>query len=418
MKVVVVNDHLYPDGGADMVALLSADALSQLGVEVTLFAADRPRPDDTVARPYAVVCTGQMDLAHDPNPVRVGAQGLWNPAAARGLRELLAGFDPASTIVHVHSWTKALSSSVFRAAQDAGFPVVCTLHDYFSVCPNGTLFNGQTRRICELRPLSVACVASHCDPRAYTHKLYRVARHAVQQRFGGFPKSVDQFVAISSFSERVIGQYLPADTRYAQVRNPIDVGAQPTPADPGASRSFVMVARMFAPKGWELFLEACERAGVEALAVGDGVDRAALEQRFPRARFVGQLDREGVNAAMRSARALVMPSLWYETQGLVIAEAAAQGVPAIVADTCGGAETVLPDESGLLFRQGSVDALTEAIRHLADDDALARRLGHGAAERFWSNPPTPAGHGRELIAVYEQVLARKASSATAAAAPR
>ena len=408
MNVVVVNDHLYPDGGADMVALSSADALSRLGVDVSLFVSDRQHTDDTAARPYAVVCTGQMDLARDPYRLRAAAQGLWNPLAAEGLRKLLSGLDPAATIVHVHSWTKALSSSVFRAASEAGFQVVCTLHDYFSVCPNGMLFNAQSRQNCQLRPMSVACVASHCDARSYTHKLYRVVRHAVQQHIGQLPGHVDQFVTVSGFSERVNAQHLPTDSRYTKVRNPVDVGTRPLPADPGASRSFVMVARMFALKGWELFLEACDRAGVQALAVGDGPDRAALERAYPRARFLGQLGREGVTAAMRSARALVMPTLGYETQGLVIFEAAAQGVPAIVSDACGGAENVAPECSGLLFQAGNVDALTAAIRRLADDTDLARRLGLAASQRFWADPPTPMAHARELLAVYTQVLARAA----------
>lgn len=411
MNVVVVNDHLYPDGGADIVALSSADALARLGVDVTLFVSDRRRADDVAQRPYAVVCTGQMDLAGDPNRLRAAAQGLWNPRAAEGLRKLLKGLDPAATIVHVHSWTKSLSSSVFRAASEAGFQVVCTLHDYFSVCPNGTFFNAQSRKNCQLRPMSIACIASHCDARSYTHKLYRVARHAVQQHFGQLPAHVDQFLTISGFSERVDAQFLPIDSRYTRVRNPADVGEQPLPADPGASRSFVMVARMFAPKGWELFFEACDRAGVQAVAVGDGPDRAALEQAYPRAKFLGQLGREGVTAAMRSARALVMPSLWYETQGLVIAEAAAQGVPSIVAATCGGAENVDPECTGLLFQTGSIDELTAAIRRLADDAVLARRLGHAAAQRFWADPPTPIAHARELLAVYSQVLARASAAA-------
>ena len=409
MHVVVVNDHLYPDGGADIVALTSAEALTRLGVKVTFFAGDRQRADDGLLRPYAVSCTGQMDLANDPNRLRVAAQGLWNPRAANSLRKLLSGFDPATTIVHVHSWTKSLSSSVFRAASEAGFQVVCTLHDYFSVCPNGMLFNAQKAQLCEFRPLSLACIASHCDARSYTHKLYRVARHSVQQHIGRLPNHVDQFITISDLSEAVNRRFLPGDSHYAKVRNPIDIGAQPPPADPAASRNFVMVARMFAPKGWELFLQACERAGVQAVAVGDGPDRAALEQAHPRAKFLGQLGREGVIAAMRSARALVMPSLWYETQGLVICEAAAQGVPAIVVDTCGGAENLQAETSGLLFRSGSVDELAAAIRRLADDDDLARRLGLAAAQNFWFDPPTPMTHARDLLVVYSQVLARVAA---------
>jgi glycosyltransferase involved in cell wall biosynthesis len=405
MNVVIVNDHLHPDGGADMVALSSAAALAAAQANVIFFAGDR-RPSDDATRSYEVICTGQMDLANDPDRLRAAAQGLWNPVAARQLQVLLKRLDPADTIVHVHSWTKALSSSVFRAAKRAGFRTACTLHDYFSVCPNGTLFNNQTRQLCELRPMSVACVASHCDARSYRDKLYRVGRFAVQQHIGCLPTNVDQFISISHFSENICAQHLPIDSRFAKVRNPIDMGERQPPADPAASKDFVMVARMFAPKGWELFLEACERAGVQAVAVGDGPDRPALERRFPRARYLGQIDRPGVARAMRSSRALVLPSLWHETQGMVIAEAASHGIPAIVSDTCGGAEGIDAGHSGLLFPIGNLDELTAAIRRIANDDVFARRLGGAAAERYWSDPPTPAVHANELLALYRQMLQR------------
>jgi glycosyltransferase involved in cell wall biosynthesis len=421
LKVIIANDHLYPDGGADVVALSSAEGLAQLGVDVTFFAADLRKSDDFALRPYRVVCTGQQDLAGDPNRLRAARQGLWNSVATSHLQRLLLDFEPSSTIIHVHSWTKALSSGVFRACWRAGFKVVCTLHDYFSVCPNGTLFNSQTRQICALTPMSVACIAAHCDPRAYAHKLYRVARHVIQEHISGLARNVDQFITVSAFSERVLAQHLPLDCRFVKVRNPIDVGERATPADPAASNSFVMVGRMFPPKGWDMFLSACERAGVQAIAVGDGIDRESLQRRYASARFVGHLDRQGVVEAVRSARALILPSMWYETQGLVIDEAAAQGVPSIVADGCGGAENIDPDRSGMLFEQGNIDALVAKIRLLAENPALARRMGRAAWELFWSDPPTPAAHARALVSVYEQVLAGGAaqlrSSSTAHARP-
>ena len=47
------------------------------------------------------------------------AHSIWNRDAARGMRALLDTLDPADTVVHLHSWTKALSSSVVRAVRAA-----------------------------------------------------------------------------------------------------------------------------------------------------------------------------------------------------------------------------------------------------------------------------------------------------------
>lgn len=408
MKVIVVNDHLVPDGGADVAALNSAEALAAAGAEVTVFAADRLPGADTRPRPYRIVSTGQDDLARG-HPIGAALQGLWNPQAARALRALLAAHDPADTVVHVHSWTKALSSSIFPVARRAGFKQLLTVHEYFSVCPSGMLFNSQTRRICTLKPMSAACLATHCDARRYAHKLYRVARHAVQDHVGRLPRHVDRFLTISRLSQQRVAEHLPPGVRFSPVRNPIEVGPQLPPADPGAGRAFAMVARMFAPKGWEVFLEACERAGVPALCIGEGPDRAALQARFPAAQFTGQLDRAGVVAAVRSARALVLPSRWVETQGMVIAEAAAHGIPGLASDVCGGGEAIEAGVNGFIFPNGDVATLAAQLRRLADDDALARRLGAEAYRRFWADPPTHAQHARELLQVYRELLDERAA---------
>ncbi len=410
LRVVVVNDHVVPDGGADMVALRSAQGLAGAGIDVTLFAGGRLPP----APPAGVrlVCTGQVDAIANPGRLSAALQGVWNVAAARMLRQVLSGFDPGNTVVHLHSWTKSLSGSVVRATLDAGFPVVLTLHDYFSACPNGALFDFQRNRSCLRTPLSWDCVSTHCDSRSRAFKSYRVVRHLAQQTLGGLPGRIGHFIVVSRFSQALLQPFLPAQAHSHLVRNPIDLTHQPA-SDVAANQLFVMVARMLAPKGQEIFLEACERAQVEAVCIGDGPQLQAWRARFPRAVFPGAQSRAEVSDAMRQARALVMPSLWYETQGLVVDEAAALGVPTIVATTCAGSESVVDGETGLHVPGGDVAALATALRRLADNPAEAARMGRAAHQRFWADPPSLDNHARRLLEVYDLVLRSHRAGATA-----
>ena len=114
---------------------------------------------------------------------------------------------------------------------------------------------------------------------------------------------------------------------------------------------------------------------------------------------------------MTHARALVMPALWYETQGLVVEEAAALGVPSVVSDGCAASEAVLHGETGLHFRLGSVTELAAALRRLVDDTTLAPRLGQCAYDRFWRDPPTLASHAQDLLRVYQGILSRAGEQA-------
>ncbi|MGA9823384.1 MAG: glycosyltransferase family 4 protein, partial [Methylocystis sp.] len=137
-----------------------------------------------------------------------------------------------------------------------------------------------------------------------------------------------------------------------------------------------------------------------------------LRSRFPSARLLGWRDGAGVRDAMRAAKALVFPSLWYEGQPLAVLEAKALGTPVIVADRCAARDEIEDGASGLWFSAGDVNALQAAMARL-DDPALAARLSRGAYESFWRDPPTLARHVERLTVLYRDMLARAGRGAAA-----
>ena len=110
---------------------------------------------------------------------------------------------------------------------------------------------------------------------------------------------------------------------------------------------------------------------------------------------------------LKAARVLVFPSLWYETEGLSVIEAAALGVPAIVADTSAARLSITEGVTGLCFAGADETDLTRVMQTIAADDALVGRMGQAAHDRYWEHPRTLERHVSELEAVYEQVLRRQ-----------
>lgn len=76
---------------------------------------------------------------------------------------------------------------------------------------------------------------------------------------------------------------------------------------------------------------------------------------------------------------LVLPS-YREGFGMVTVEAEAMGVPVIVSDIPGPAETILPNQTGLLIKKADVNSLESAMRMLINDPQLRKRFGHRAHE--------------------------------------
>ena len=249
-----------------------------------------------------------------------------------------------------------------------------TLHDFLTVCPTGTLFNYGTGRCCGLTPLSAACITSNCDSRSYAHKLWRVGRQVVQARVGGLPAEGGHFIAISEATDRMLRELLPRDAQLHHVHNFTEVPRRP-PVDVGDNVNVIYVGRLSAEKGPLLLADCLQRVGARGVFVGDGDLREAVRTRCPSAVTTGWVAPEGVREHLAQARMLVLPSLWFEAQGLVVAEAAAMGIPSIVPDTSGARDWVDDGIDGFWFRGGDADDLSSA------DPAAAARTGVGRPAR-------------------------------------
>ena len=189
--------------------------------------------------------------------------------------------------------------------------------------------------------------------------------------------------------------------------------ADPGPKSEPASGDFVFVGRIAREKGPLLFAEGARRAGIAPVFVGDGPIAGELAAAYPEARILGWKPKAEVLAAMRAARALVFPSLWYEGQPLTVMEAKAMGTPVVVSEGCAGREEIEDGVAGLWFANGDADSLAAALTRLKDD-AFVSALSAGAYRAFWSNPPTLGRHVEAVLGVYECALARAAAPADAA----
>lgn len=403
--IVIILDNANVDGGSAKVALSSADGLAKLGYDVRVISAV-PATADTRAQLSSQIrftATDQLEVLADPAVAKAALRGIWNAEAYRLTRELLEALDRRTTIVHVHGWTKALSSSVVRAALDARFVTAITLHEYFTICPIGSLFDHRRREICRRDPMSFDCITANCDSRSYAHKVYRVVRHVASQRFGGIPDRIRHFVSVSAFSRNVLESHLPSEARIYDVANPVDPPVTDV-VDVARNDRFVFIGRLSPEKGPLLFAEAVRRLGARAIFAGAGELRDQILEILPDAEITGWLDRAGLAAVLRRARAIVVPSLWYETFGLVVLEAAAAGIPAIVADDCAARDLIVDNETGSTFRTGDVDDLERALRTYSDD-AYVAELGRTTHRSYSARPFTIEAHTTSLAIAYATMLA-------------
>jgi glycosyltransferase involved in cell wall biosynthesis len=232
------------------------------------------------------------------------------------------------------------------------------------------------------------------------HKAYRVVRGVAQRRIARFPAAVRNYITLSDQSAKLLRPYLPIDAQFYALPNIIDIERAP-PVDAGANRTLVVVGRLDVEKGVLLAAEAARRAASPIVFVGDGPLRAEIVATG--ARVTGWLSTDRVRTEIDHARCLIFPSLWYETFGLVVAEAAARGVPAIVSDISAAAERVVDGSSGWVFRSDDLESL-ERCMALIGDSELVRAAGAIAYRDYWARPSDPHCHTARLTAIYDTVI--------------
>lgn len=96
--------------------------------------------------------------------------------------------------------------------------------------------------------------------------------------------------------------------------------------------------------------------------------------------FAGLMNRPQLPEAYAVSDVLVLPSDSGETWGLVVNEAMASGLPAIVSDQVGSAPDLVSEgQTGLTFRFSDIDALRSSLRSVIANPALAKMMGRNAA---------------------------------------
>jgi glycosyltransferase involved in cell wall biosynthesis len=401
MRAVILCDFGRPTGGAQKVAIESALALADAGVSVT-FIHSIEGEEERLAHPAIERITLKLKDVWELPAAEAAIAGIWNRAAARQLSEVLRRLPKdRMTILHLHQWTRAFSPSILGVLLASGMPLAVTAHDYFLGCPNGVYYRFERETPCTLKPLSLSCLAAACDPRSYAHKAIRVARSfATKAAISG--KDFD-VVHVSDRGRDTMMGFLPSNLRHHRIDNPIPLERGPAASIAPEAR-FAFIGRMTKEKGAVVAASAARLADAPILFIGDGPAEAEVRAANPRAEILGWRSRDEIDTLLRTQlRAVVAPSLWYETGPLTVYEAAAAGVACIASNRCGAAERVQHEVTGFVV-EPDAEAFAAAMRRLADD-GVTRRFGLAAHDAYWLDPPTPASHAKRLMSLYGEMLA-------------
>lgn len=344
-------------------------------------------------------------------PARRFLASFYAPAVARAFAQSLDAFRP--DLIHIQH-LMGLPLSLLHLIQQRGIPYVATLHDYWWVCANAQLVTNYDQQICN-------------GPRAYLNcARCALARAGHAAWFPAIPALLPLLAWRNAWLRRILAgaRAVIAPSEFAcnwyaahgvatRACQAIPLGIErpaPQPAAPHASLvRFVYLGGIAWQKGVHVAVEAFRSLNLDAgpaelWIAGDETADPVYVQHLrslatPRVRFWGRLNRAEVWDLLAQADVLLVPSLWYESFGLVVREAFVAGVPVIVSDLGALAEAVQDGVNGLRVPPGDVARWRDAMERLVRTPALRASLRENIRM-----PLTLSEHQTRIETVYARVL--------------
>ncbi len=390
MNVILLNDSFPPviDGVANTVmnyaGILTEEKLAEITVATPRY------PDASYdGYPYRVIAYGSFSLGN-----RVAGYRAGNPLDIPAIGELVG---TAPDIIHTHC--PVVSSMVARAVHlRTKAPVIFTYHTKFDVDIAGAVRSNLIRK--EAARVLVDNIEA-------SDEVWTVSRGAGENLKGlGYE---GEYRVVENGVDFPRGR-VTDEAFIAETTKEYDL--------PEGVPVYLFVGRLMNYKGLPLILDAL-RALNEAgqdfrmVFVGGGSDEAGLKETTERyglqdrAFFTGPIhDRQTLRAWNTRADLFLFPST-YDTNGIVVREAAACGLASVlIRDSC-AAEGITDGQNGFLIEENA-ESLAALLTELGSDLDRMRDAGEHAMNEIYISWEDSVRHAYDL---YQEVLEKKAQGA-------
>ena len=361
-----INNYFYRRGGAEVVFLEQNRLLEEAGWNVIPFTMQH---DKNLPSPWSEYFVEEIEFGEAYSLKEKAARALkitYSLEARANIKRLLDRARP--DIAHAHNVYHHISPSFFEVLHARGVPTVLSLHDLKIACPAYKMLthDGVCERCKGGKIWNVA--TQRCVKNSLLLSTVIFMESAVHRLLGCYRKHVDRFVVPSRFYIDKLVEWGWPRERFLHIPNFVDVERLRPDGKPG--EYFVYCGRLGPEKGLATFIKAVAAAGVRARIIGAGPEESALrtlaENTGAQVDFAGYQSGEVLYESLRRARALVLPSEWYENAPMSVMEAYALERPVIGARIGGIPELVREGETGALFPSGDADALASQLRRFAD----------------------------------------------------
>lgn len=379
-RLLSVNNYHYRRGGSDAVYFNHAALMESIGWQNAFFSMTHPM---NVGSSWSEYFVDEIEFGHQYSllaKLKMSSKVMYSFEAQRKLHRLADKFRP--DIAHLHCIYHHLSPAVIPALVERGIPVVMTAHDLKLACPAYKMLNDTG--VCErCKGGNLLNVVWHrCIRNSLSASVVVAMESMLHHGLDTYKKNLDRVVVPSRFFMDKFVEWGWPQEKFSYIPNYVEAADFVPEYAPGSN--FLYFGRLVQEKGVETLMRAAAMSGRGKLNI---VGSGPLENNLQQIRqslqadisFLGHRSGADLHALIRQARAVVLPSEWYENAPLSILESYALGKPVIGARIGGIPEMVIEGETGWTFASGDSKDLARVLDEVAAmPDAVIESMGKNA----------------------------------------
>lgn len=391
MRILIIHTYYKLKGGEDSVVANETELLRSAGMEVE-----------------------QLSFSNSGSTLIKLLQVPFNYSSYRKTIRKMQEFKPDA--VHIHNLHFGGSAAVIYAVKKLHVPIVMTLHNYRLLCPSGSLYHNGQLFLSSLKPgFAWQAVRNGVYQNSKVITFWIAASMYLHEKLGTW-KKIDRFILLGQHSKDLFAGSGFRDFADRMVVKPNFCFSLPQSAGTVASavpsvgipdkKCFLYIGRLTEEKGVPVLLKAFASSGYSLNIVGTGPLEDLVKDysiRYPNIGFVGAQPREKVYELLDGAAALIFPSVWYETFGMVVIEAFSKGVPVIAPDLGNIKNMVADGLNGLRFKAGDENDLREKIVFFGQLGTKEKEDYRKNARQSYLDRYSPEANAAQLIKLYRAV---------------
>jgi len=382
--LLAINNYHYRRGGADAIFLDQMEIFARSGWDAVPFSMQHPDNLPSEWSPYFVP---EIEFGRQGGlltKIGHGLEIIYSRKARQSLAALIDRVRP--DVAHAHNVYHHISPAIFPLLKKRGIPTVMTVHDLKLACPSYKMLapDGVCERCKGGRIYNV--LLHRCMKGSVALSGLVMVETAVHRALRLYRDHIDKLVVPSQFYKQKLMEWGWPENKLVRIPNFVDHAISEQSFTVEEGDYFLFAGRLAPEKGVDTLIRAAARSGKRLRIAGTGPEEAALRALAQRenadVQFLGYLSGRALHQTLAGAKALVLPSEWYENAPVSILEAYALGRPVIGTDIGGIPELIQPGQTGLIVAPGDRDDLARALIAM-DLFSASERNDMGKRGRAW-----------------------------------